>query len=168
MFFLSCVCYAFVCVCLYVPCGRLYFPIVSWVLCGTWLHRFLIFAPLLTFILMQTILEGYNVGNHIHTASLIWWLQLRNDPICIQVPNWERVIAGILTFHSAKPWYMHWTAGSSYCNGLRPSGSYQDVPMSTCTVILVGIKTPLGQKHGTKVRPSQVPGGGARLQMTGE
>ena len=26
------------------------FPLVSWVRCGTWLYRFLIFAPLLTFI----------------------------------------------------------------------------------------------------------------------
>ena len=65
-FFLSCVCYAFVSVCLYVPCGHLLgkgwplgsrlwcptvfvtFPLVSWVRCGTWLYRFLIFAPLLT------------------------------------------------------------------------------------------------------------------------
>ena len=66
-FFLSCVCYAFVRVCLYVPCGHLLgsgltswlsfvvsncefvtFPLVSWVRCGTWLYRFLIFAPLLT------------------------------------------------------------------------------------------------------------------------
>ena len=60
----------FVHVCLYVLCGHLlgkgwplgsrlwcllwvcHFPIgilVSWVRCGTWLYRFLIFAPLLTF-----------------------------------------------------------------------------------------------------------------------
>ena len=53
-------------VCLYVLCGHLLgkgwplgsrlwfycefvtFPLVSWVRCGTWLYRFLIFAPLLT------------------------------------------------------------------------------------------------------------------------
>ena len=64
--FLSCVCYAFVRVCLYVPCGHLLgkgwslgshlwcptvsftFSLVSCVRCGTWLYRFLIFAPLLT------------------------------------------------------------------------------------------------------------------------
>ena len=53
-FFLACVCYAFVGVCLYVPCGHLLgvrgsgllalvcdvcefvtFPLVSWVRCGT-------------------------------------------------------------------------------------------------------------------------------------
>ena len=64
-FFLSCVCYSFVRICLYVPCGHLLgkgwpylsfvvsncefvtFPLVSWVRCGTWLYWFLIFVPLL-------------------------------------------------------------------------------------------------------------------------
>ena len=32
-----------------VCCEFVTFPLVSWVRCGTWLHRFLIFAPLLTF-----------------------------------------------------------------------------------------------------------------------
>ena len=66
-FFLSCVCYAFVRVCYcasWSPAGKgltfwlsfvvsnckfVTFPLVSWVICGTWLYRFLIFAPLLTF-----------------------------------------------------------------------------------------------------------------------
>ena len=30
-------------------CGFVTFPLVSWVRCGTWLYRFLIFAPFLTF-----------------------------------------------------------------------------------------------------------------------
>ena len=30
-------------------CEFVTFPLVSWVWCGTWLYRFLIFAPLLTF-----------------------------------------------------------------------------------------------------------------------
>ena len=30
------------------------FPLVSWVRCGTWLYRFLIFAPLLTFPMIET------------------------------------------------------------------------------------------------------------------
>ena len=66
--FLSCVCNAFVHVCLFVPCGHLLrsslsfevsrcefvtFPLVSWVTCGTWLYRFLIFAPSLTSIILQ-------------------------------------------------------------------------------------------------------------------
>ena len=33
-----------------VFCEFVTFPLVSWVRCGTWLYRFLIFAPLLTFI----------------------------------------------------------------------------------------------------------------------
>ena len=37
---------ALVCV---VFCEFVTFPLVSWVRCGTWLYRFLIFAPLLTF-----------------------------------------------------------------------------------------------------------------------
>ena len=66
-FFLSCVCYVFVRVCLFVLCNHLLgkgltswlsfgvsgsgfvaFPLVSWVGCGAWLCLFLIFAPLLT------------------------------------------------------------------------------------------------------------------------
>ena len=72
MFVLCCVCYAFVRVCLFVHCGHLLgkswplgsrlwcltvilslFPLVSWIRWGTWLHRFLIFAPLLNFISQQ-------------------------------------------------------------------------------------------------------------------
>ena len=33
-----------------VCCEFVTFPLVSWVTCGTWLYRFLIFAPLLTFL----------------------------------------------------------------------------------------------------------------------
>ena len=35
-----------------VFCEFVTFPLVSWVRCGTWLYRFLIFAPLLTLILV--------------------------------------------------------------------------------------------------------------------
>ena len=67
VFVLSCVCYVFVCVCLYVlwshagkgltswlsfvvsNCEFVTFPLVSWVRRSTSLYRFLIFAPLLTF-----------------------------------------------------------------------------------------------------------------------
>ena len=31
-------------------CECVTFPLVSWVRCGTWLYRFLIFAPLLFFV----------------------------------------------------------------------------------------------------------------------
>ena len=67
VFVLSCVCYvlcASVYMCFVVTCWEradllalvcgvfcefVTFPLVSWVRCGTWLYRFLIFAPLLTF-----------------------------------------------------------------------------------------------------------------------
>ena len=48
-----------------VFCEFVTFPLVSWVRCGTWLYRFLIFATLLTFIckIMRNIifLSLYNV-----------------------------------------------------------------------------------------------------------
>ena len=68
VFVLSCVCYvlcASVYMCFVVTCWEradllalvcgvfcefVTFPLVSWVRCGTWLYRFLIFAPLLTFL----------------------------------------------------------------------------------------------------------------------
>ena len=68
VFVLSCVCYVLctsVYMCFVVTCWEradllalvcgvfcefVTFPLVSWVRCGTWLYRFLIFAPLLTFI----------------------------------------------------------------------------------------------------------------------
>ena len=72
MFFvLSCVCYVLctsVYMCFVVTCWEradllalvcgvfcefVTFPLVSWVRCGTWLYRFLIFAPLLTFDIMS-------------------------------------------------------------------------------------------------------------------
>ena len=44
-------------------CEFVTFPLVSWVSCGTWLHRFLIFAPLLTltmgFVTFLQIYLGY-------------------------------------------------------------------------------------------------------------
>ena len=78
-------CYAFMHVCLLMPCGHLLgkgltswlsfvmsncdvvtFPLVSWVRCGAWLYRFQIFTSFLTFMLSlpdnkQTdIIEAFN------------------------------------------------------------------------------------------------------------
>ena len=39
-------------------CEFVTFPLVSWVGCGTWLHRFLIFAPLLTLITPSLTVNG--------------------------------------------------------------------------------------------------------------
>ena len=42
-----------------VCCGFVTFPLVSWVRCGTWLCRFLIFAPLLTFLFADEQFKEY-------------------------------------------------------------------------------------------------------------
>ena len=44
-------------------CEFVAFPLVSWVGCGAWLHRFLIFAPLLT-------LQFHFISNLRHACSL--------------------------------------------------------------------------------------------------
>ena len=49
-----------------VCCEFVTFQLVSWVRCGTWLYRFLIFAPLLTFILQPGV---YKVHLQIILAS---------------------------------------------------------------------------------------------------
>ena len=46
-------------------CEFVTFPLVSWVRCGTWLYRFLIFAPLLTFTLKQV--------TFIIKTLWLWW-----------------------------------------------------------------------------------------------
>ena len=97
MFFLSCICYAFVRVSLYVPCGhllgkgwplgsRLWWLSVSLLLshwypgsgCGTWLYRFLIFAPLFTIALISAWVK-----------ILLWivvlkqgFIRYKNIPLC--------------------------------------------------------------------------------------
>ena len=44
------------------------FPLVSWVRCGTWLYRFLIFAPLLTLVL-NSARSGLRLRSSCHWAS---------------------------------------------------------------------------------------------------
>ena len=97
----------FVRVCLYVLCGHLLgkgwplgsrlwcycefvtFPLVSWVRCGTWLYQFLIFAPLLTLIVLEKIEEFYSnpLVKHSHkkSGSIHIWANLaglRRAKIC--------------------------------------------------------------------------------------
>ena len=47
-------------VCVY-KCEFVTFPLVSWVRCGTWLYRFLIFAPLLTLYMSSRLLSFYSI-----------------------------------------------------------------------------------------------------------
>ena len=51
------------------------FPLVSWIRCGTWLYRFLIFAPLFTLLVaLTTLLEISCGGSYIASAwCVITW-----------------------------------------------------------------------------------------------
>ena len=51
-------------------CEFVNFPLVSWVTCGTWLYRFLIFAPLLT--LIQTVWHYDGFPEIIFRKSWFW------------------------------------------------------------------------------------------------
>ena len=46
-----------------VYCEFVTFPLVSWVRCGTYLYRFLIFAPLLTFRVSKDLIIRASYGN---------------------------------------------------------------------------------------------------------
>ena len=62
--------YALVCG---VCCEFVTFPLVSWVRCGTWLYRFLIFAPLLTLNAANAIpSQGYWAG-FLSKQHYTWW-----------------------------------------------------------------------------------------------
>ena len=54
-----------------VFCEFVTFPLVSWVRCGTWLYRFLIFAPLLT--LLSSLIAHRWVG-----PQTLWRFQLKD------------------------------------------------------------------------------------------
>ena len=88
VFVLSCVCYVFVSVCLYGLCGHreradllalvcgvycefVTIPLVSWVRCGTWLYRFLIFAPYLLLLIETFPLKAYNICLDLEIWNLI-------------------------------------------------------------------------------------------------
>ena len=92
MLFLSCVCYAFVRVCLLLPCGHLpfvvsncefvTFPLVSWVRCGTWLYWFLIFALFLTF-MQQTPGLTHTFNNAVNNSTrIVSPLLCKCSPVC--------------------------------------------------------------------------------------
>ena len=55
-----------------VYCEFVTFPLVSWVRCGTWLYRFLIFAPLLTLYAILNINNVYfdNIVTQIYPPEL--------------------------------------------------------------------------------------------------
>ena len=57
-----------------VYCESVTFPLVSWVRCGTWLYRFLIFAPLLT--LCTSVPCGHLLGKGWPLDSSLWCLSV--------------------------------------------------------------------------------------------
>ena len=86
MLFLSCFCYARLLIdALWSPAGKgltswllfvmsncedVTFPFVSWVRCGAWLYRFLIFALFLTFLTYRPIIEPwYEIFNNVVCAT---------------------------------------------------------------------------------------------------
>ena len=62
-------------------CEFVTFPLVSWVRCGTWLYRFLIFAPLLT--LISSLIAHRRVG-----LQTLWWFRLKDLSIDEMVGAW--------------------------------------------------------------------------------
>ena len=78
-------------------CEFVTFPLVSWVRCGTWLYRFLIFAPLLT-LLCSPILS---------LADLAWrklctpqkWYVLESI-VSITFAKWKYLLVNVLKMHS--------------------------------------------------------------------
>ena len=100
------------------PFSGFNFPLVSWVRCGTWLYRFLIFAPLLTFM---------------HTpclkSPLLWVILLCPDlcPIIIIIPISHPFVmhliiqmfnTSVITLHIIrsvfKPQFIHCTKYAKY------------------------------------------------------
>ena len=64
-----------------VYCEFVTFPLVSWVRCGTWLYRVLIFAPLLTFMaldLRQNFVSAQYLENKFHQrgSCMVWEINM--------------------------------------------------------------------------------------------
>ena len=60
-------------------CEFVNFPLVSWVRCGTWLHRFLIFAPLFTLYDLSTSVEP--------VLQIIDWKSDGKQPSTLCIPG---------------------------------------------------------------------------------
>ena len=75
-----------------VYCEFVTFPLVSWVGCGAWLYRFLIFAPLLTLSESTLVKKPHCWKSHV-AAQFDLHLKTRNenDPGDEMEPNWLRL-----------------------------------------------------------------------------
>ena len=119
VFFLSRVCYVFARACLYVPCGDLLvcgsncefvtFPFVSWVRCGTWLYRFLIFATLLTFIVFSNtwFFKGIIVDKGLNCVRFRCFLIICVIWHTFRVP-WFGLLSVIITFSGHANYVFNW------------------------------------------------------------
>ena len=83
------------------PCRMLFNPqpLVCWVRCGTWLYRFLIFAPLLTFI-SQCEVCGINLPPDLKICiSTIRWIHVFYKCVCLNIYRsqifWKRALMHI-------------------------------------------------------------------------
>ena len=87
-------------------CEFVTFPLVSWVRCGTWLYRFLIFAPLLTMALISAWVKIL-LCIVVLKQGLIWY---KNIPLC-----WSGADTRALENQKdIRPIFTHKEGGSGY------------------------------------------------------
>ena len=94
---------AFVCS---ICCEFVTFPLVSWVRCGTWLYRFLIFAPLLTFSNENTIYEGCSKTSE---TGIIFFKPAMSHAWILYKTKIE-----FLSIHSSESFYATWRSYYKY------------------------------------------------------
>ena len=109
-------------------CEFVTFPLVSWVRCGTWLYRFLIFAPLLTLfqLLIKELAHDWDFGAYRIVKQRRFrriYAYARTDR-CICCP--------ILSYIWAVTWdFQHW-CGMCDQQSLRPACAYAQSDQSLC------------------------------------
>ena len=67
-------------------CEFVTFPLVSWVRCGTWLYRFLIFAPLLTYIyyfFQVIVVKCFRYGHRLSFLVRFWKLLVEKTHVSV-------------------------------------------------------------------------------------
>ena len=86
-------------------CEFVTFPLVSWVKCGTWLYRFLIFAPLLTFTRKSFHCDHVILRWQSEPSGPIIWNSVESDPGCTSRLYFENVTLTLhnVTLASQKP-----------------------------------------------------------------
>ena len=75
-----------------VCCEFVTFPLVSWVRCGTWLYRFLIFAPLLTLTFEEITFGSDHYVSLTHvciSVSFVCFVALRPKSTAMVMVGWS-------------------------------------------------------------------------------